>query len=135
MSTNILILVLCLGKFAISNAVKGVIGEGMRNKHLIIEGEYWSPFLTYDYDEHDTAIEGTYKGILYDLLVFMQKARNFTFTMVHEADYVWGRCYATNNCTGMIGMVNRREVDFAIGNFHFQSTSTAVLKKLLFRTI
>ena len=123
---TILILVLCLGKLSISHAVKGIVGEGMRNKHLIIEGEYWSPFLIYDYDENDTAIEVTYEGTLYELLLFMQRARNFTFTIVHEANYVWGWCYATNNCTGMIGMVNRREVDFALGNFHLQILPMAV---------
>ena len=92
-------------------------GDGMRNKHLTIEAEYWHPFLYYDFDDNWRAIDGTYKGVMWDLLMFMQKARNFTFTMVHEADYVWGVCYAINNCTGMIGMVNRKEVDLALGNF------------------
>ena len=91
-------------------------GDGMRNKHLTIEGEYWFPFLIYDFDENGTAIN--YSGIMWDLLLFMQAARNFTFTMVSEADYVWGWCYAPYNCTGMIGMVNRSEVDFALGNPH-----------------
>ena len=86
----------------------------MRNKHLIIEGEYWRPFLTYK-THNGSTVEGTYEGIMWDLLMFMQKARNFTFTMVHEADWEWGECYAINNCTGMIGMVNRKEVDLAIG--------------------
>ena len=34
-------------------AVKGG-GEGLRNKHLVIEGESWYPFLYYDYDEDGT---------------------------------------------------------------------------------
>ena len=92
-------------------------GEGLRNKHLIVEGEYWSPFLMYEYldDDPSTPLEGTYSGVMWDLLLFMQKARNFTFTMVTKADYVWGECFSINNCTGMIGMVNRKEVDLAIG--------------------
>ena len=97
-----------------SNTVKWR-GEGLRNKHLIIEGETWDPFLMYDYDEYGGAIAGTYRGVMWDLLLFMQKARNFTFTMVSEAEWEWGECYAINNCTGMIGMVNRKEVDLAIG--------------------
>ena len=40
--------------------------------------------------------------------------------MVSEADYTWGLCYGYNEtswtCDGMIGMVNRSEVDFALGN-------------------
>ena len=39
--------------------------------------------------------------------------------MVSEADYTWGLCYGYNEtswtCDGMIGMVNRSEVDFALG--------------------
>ena len=67
------------------------------------------------YWEEDCPGERKYSGIMWDLLMFMKKARNFTFTLVHETDYVWGVCYETNNCTGMVGMVNRKEVDFAIG--------------------
>ena len=52
---------------------------------------------------------------MWDFLMFMKEARNFTFTLVHETDYIWGECYGADNCTGMVGMVNRKEVDFAIG--------------------
>ena len=88
--------------------------NGLRNQHLTIEGELWPPFLTYDFDESGNPIN--YGGAMWDLLLFMQRARNFTFTLVSEADYDWGTCYAVDNCTGMIGMVNRKEVDFAIGD-------------------
>ena len=89
--------------------------QGLRNKHLLIEGEFWKPFLMYEMDANWTAIEGTYHGVMWDLLMFMQQARNFTFTMVSEADFEWGACHEVDNCTGMIGMVNRKEVDFALG--------------------
>ena len=52
---------------------------------------------------------------MWELLLFMQHANNFTFTLVH-GDEVWGNCYAINNCTGMVGMVNRKEADFALGS-------------------
>ena len=58
--------------------------------------------------------ERIYKGILFDLINFMAKVDNFTFTLV-EADDVCGRCYDRYNCTGMTGMVNRGEVDLALG--------------------
>ena len=106
----------CLCQPVVSNGTK----EGLRNKHLVIAGEYWSPFLMYDYDANWTAIEGTYSGVMWDLLLFMQKARNFTFTIVgaEQYDYEWGSCHEVDNCTGMIGMVNRKEVDFALGPFN-----------------
>ena len=103
------ITVVCCGTLALAKTDE----EGLRNKHPTIEGEYWRPFLTYDFDENGTAIN--YQGIMWDLVLFMQKSRNFTFTMVSKTDYVWGECFAINNCTGMLGMVNRREVDLALG--------------------
>ena len=96
--------------------------ESLRNKHLMVEGEYWYPYLMwkcpdvgYDWEEEDCPDDRTYDGIMWHLLLFMQRARNFTFTLVHE-DEEWGLCYAKDNCTGMVGMVNRGEVDFALGN-------------------
>ena len=65
--------------------------------------------------EKDCPNNRKYSGMMWDMLMFMQKARNFTFTLLSEGDYAWGTCYATDNCTGMIGMVNRGEVDFALG--------------------
>ena len=101
------------------------IKTGMRHKHLQIEGEYWEPFLMWECPgygldwEEDCPGERTYLGIMWDLLLFMQHSRKFSFTLVHEADYEWGICHSINNCTGMVGMVNRGEVDLALG-----STST-----------
>ena len=106
----------------LGHMVSSVKQESLRNKHLVIEGEFWNPYLMWtcpgfglDWEE-DCPGERTYDGVMWHLILFMQRARNFTFTLVHDADYEWGLCYAKDNCTGMIGMVNRREVDFALGN-------------------
>ena len=57
----------------------------------------------------------TYSGVMWGLILFMQQARNFTFTIVRPPNEDWGTCIGSNNCSGMIGMVNRKEADFAIG--------------------
>ena len=108
--------------------------QGLSNKHLIVEGEQWYPFLSFDRDENGNTINQ--KGIMWDLLLFMQKAKNFTFTFVSEADYVWGQCHSMNDSTGMIGMVTRKEVDFALGN-HIQTKFSYKLQcsTLYFRSI
>ena len=110
-----IILTLCLVNCALSIPE---VHQGLRSKHLIIEGENWYPFLYFDWDEDGNTIN--HKGILWDLISFMQKARNFTFTFVSEADNVWGQCRSMNDSSGMIGMVTRKEVDFALGN-HFKT--------------
>ena len=59
----------------------------------------------------------TYGGVMWELLMFMQQARNFNFTIIPPMDSnAWGGyCFDDNNCTGMAGMVNRQEADFALG--------------------
>ena len=106
----------------IGHQVSSLKQKSLTNKHLVIAGEYWNPYLMWtcpgfglDWEE-DCPNERTYDGVMWQLILFMQQARNFTFTLVHQADYEWGLCYAKDNCTGMIGMVNRKEVDFALGN-------------------
>ena len=104
--------------------------ESLENKHLIVEGEYWYPYFFWycpgapneglDWVE-DCPGNRTYDGVMWHLLLFMQRARNFTFTF-HSLDNLeavegaeWGSCFSINNCTGMIGVVNRGEADFALG--------------------
>ena len=60
----------------------------------------------------------TYAGVLWELLRLIEIKRNVTFSIVPSES--WGFCYGVNNCTGMIGMVNRREVDFALGMPRYQ---------------
>ena len=112
--TSLLKFLLILGGIGLVSSK--TLNESLRNKHLIIEGEYWPPFFMFDRDEDGIAMN--HRGAMWDLLLFMQRARNLTFTLVAEADGDWGTCYAVDNCTGMIGMVNRKEVDFAIGDPH-----------------
>ena len=54
-------------------------------------------------------------GQLGDAIMFWHYARNFTFTLVKPQDGLYGACVGPNNCSGLIGMVQRREVDFALG--------------------
>ena len=88
------------------------------NKHLkvaiLCEGCYPDRWF---YMENGTGGQMTYGGFWGDVLQFVQDARNCSFTFVTPKDKQWGACYGIDNCTGMIGMVNRREADFAITGF------------------
>ena len=126
--TLIAILMVCSRTLAFAKTVN----VGLKNKHLTIVGEIWHPFLYVNFDENGTATN--YRGIMYDLVLFMQRAKNFTFTMVY-GDTSWGQCYAVNNCTGMIGMVNREEVDIALGNPNFHCNKIRFLRIPCCRTI
>ena len=87
----------------------------LTNKHLRVGAVPYRPFLDFTQDENGHAI---FSGLLGDFIEYIQRARNCTFTVVIPPDpwqEKWGDCYANNTCYGMLGLVNRSEVDFAIG--------------------
>ena len=103
---------------------------GLSNQNLRIAAEPWPPFLsiyclnggrekTFLWDWEADCPPGEEKvldGFMLELLLFMKERRHFNFTLVHSVDGLWGgSCNGANNCSGMIGMVNRKVVDFALG--------------------
>ena len=99
--------------------------HGLWNKHLKVAGAPWSPFLMlycngtriFWADDCPNKENITYDGLLWEFLNMVKLTRNVTFSISSPTTRTWGFCYAMNNCTGMIGMVNRKEVDFALGEF------------------
>ena len=100
------------------------VNQTMANKHLRVVAEPWKPFfIIYCPDGREKILNRpcacsgalTYGGALWDLLMFMKRGRNLTLTMLRAPDKAWGVCYGRDNCTGMIGMVNKGEADLAIG--------------------
>ena len=103
--------------------------NALDNKHLKVAASPWRPFLMWKCPNHTKWHGWTdgwevdcpnkepklFSGAFWELLSFIQQARNCSFELVKSVDSLWGGCYSSNNCTGMIGMVNRREVDFALG--------------------
>ena len=83
------ITVVCCGTLALAKTDT----EGLRNKHLIIAGDWWAPFLWYNWGAYSNATTvDEAQGIMWKLSKFMQKARNFTFTLVKPSAYEWGEC-------------------------------------------
>ena len=91
----------------------------LSNDHFRIGAEHWEPFFVIEEDEDGSIGSNSgserYGGVMWELLRFMQRARNFTFTISRPSDVEWGGCDEEGECTGMIGMVSRNEVDFALG--------------------
>ena len=95
----------------------------LQNKHLKVAAEPWSPFwifycdgreMNYPFECPDKG-NLTYGGVLWELLDLVKLQRNVTFSFLRPPSNAWEFCHEVNNCTGMIGMANRREVDLAIG--------------------
>ena len=87
----------------------------LSNKNFIVAAELWPPFLVKNKDENGI---DKYSGLFWDFMEYIKDTRNCTYKLVGSPDGLWGNCFGINNCTGMIGQVNRKEVDFAIGLFH-----------------
>ena len=103
----------------------------LSNRNLIVAFEPWPPFLVVTKDETGM---NTYSGsgVIWEFLEYIKEARNCTYThFVRSPDGLWGDCYGVNNCTGMLGQVNRKEVDFAIG-LHYEYVSIMKLRKCQF---
>ena len=86
----------------------------LTNKHLRVGALPYPPYIIFNQDNNGHTHFG---GLLGDLFDFMQTARNCTFTVVTPPDGQWGNCFKNNTCVGMLGLVNEREVDFAIGTY------------------
>ena len=112
--------------FAILSILTLVSVEGsnhLLNGHLKVAASPWKPFISFycngkemgDYDECPDQDTMTYDGTLWQFLRLIKLKRNVTFSILRPPSPKWGHCHGPNNCTGMIGMVQRREVDFALG--------------------
>ena len=86
-------------------------------------------------DAHGGGLRCT--GIVGELLNYIKQARNTTYTLVEEPNGVWGNCEHATNCSGMIGMVNRKEVDLALGMLKklFSMHCNIITDSFVFRTI
>ena len=83
------------------------------NKNLVVALETWPPSGLVEH-EHENGTK-TYSGVVWEIMEYIKKARNCTYKIVTPPDGLWGHCHGINNCTGMLGLVNKNEVDFALG--------------------
>ena len=84
----------------------------MHNHHFKVGIVPRPPVVTVGKDNNGQDIFG---GIAGKFIDYLKSARNCTFQVVIPDDGLWGYCNEEKNCTGMIGLVNRSEVDFAFG--------------------
>ena len=91
------------------------------NKHIKVAAETWNPFIIFFCNGKEISYKDkchdnmTYGGAVWEIFKLVKLARNVTFTIVRPDKYRWGDCNSPTDCDGMIGMVNRGEVDLAIG--------------------
>ena len=97
--------------------------RALSNKNLLVAADAWPPFfIVYcsngkekGWSEKCPGGNMSYGGITWELLLIVQRTRNISFTILESIDRTWGNCHGKDNCTGMVGMVNRGEADLALG--------------------
>ncbi|XP_022236206.1 glutamate receptor ionotropic, delta-2-like, partial [Limulus polyphemus] len=82
--------------------------------HLRVTVEEWEPWVwVNETSDGKVAIEGP----MADVLEFLAKSVNFTYTLIVPKDHQWGIRLPNGSWTGMIGMMVRNEADFGLGPF------------------
>ena len=106
--------ILCLSIVLLVPSVKGQ-NETLNGKHLLIAAEHWPPFFIISGNlEHPV-----FSGVMSQVLGYLQTSMNFTSTIVRPPDGTWGILdKESGKWGGMVGMVKRNEVDFALGKFY-----------------
>ncbi|TRY80468.1 hypothetical protein TCAL_13350 [Tigriopus californicus] len=86
---------------------------GKSRGHYIVAGEIWPPWL--ERTNHSDPMG--FSGITWEILQRTSDILDFTFTFVQPEDGKWGSIDQSGEWNGMIGMIQRKEIDFAIGPF------------------
>ena len=103
-----------LGLLLVLLLPSGLGTNTLNGKHLAIAAEHWPPFFTISGDKKNLI----FSGVMSLVLDYLQTAMNFTSTIVQPPDGTWGALDdKTGRWGGMVGMVRRNEVDFALGEF------------------
>lgn len=99
--------------FLLPKRRSAISASSMRGRHVIIAAEKWPPW--FDIEDRNDGKEPLYSGIMWKMLGYLQESINFTYTIVRPPDGKWGFGDAEGNRNGMLGMVKRKEVEFALG--------------------
>ncbi len=76
-----------------------------------VTADQWTPWSIFGGKDGDSLVG----GIMPKILGFLETAMKFRSVVVRPPDNLWGVSDAGGNWSGMIGMLNRSEVDFALG--------------------
>ncbi|KAK3792934.1 hypothetical protein RRG08_033784 [Elysia crispata] len=86
------------------------VDRGLNKMHMIVGVYVWAPFTMRVYQNGNI----TYEGFSVDLVTELARRLNFSFTMVEPADNEWGRPLADGTWTGIVGMLQKHEIDISV---------------------
>ncbi|KAK7471497.1 hypothetical protein BaRGS_00035836 [Batillaria attramentaria] len=87
--------------------------NGLAGRTLKMATMVWDPFVIRHQNENRT----WYTGFCIDLLEYIARDYNFTYVITEPSDLNWGLRLPNGTWVGMTGMLERKEVDFALSGF------------------
>lgn len=106
---------LCCGSDVFPN-----IKFGLNNRTFLVATLPWPSFVERD-------VSGGYQGLCVDLLRHLQTALNFSYQWTEPADGEWGTLNADKKWTGLVGLLERQEVDLVVAPLAMQAEREKVM--------
>ena len=85
--------------------------QSINGKTLRMAAEHWEPWVTI----REMSDSASYSGVSWKILEYLQDSLHFSTIITRPLDQTWGAPDENGVWGGMVGMVKRNEVDFALG--------------------
>ncbi|KAK7476115.1 hypothetical protein BaRGS_00032608 [Batillaria attramentaria] len=96
---------------------------GLSGIHLRVGINLWYPYVIAT-TRDDGSLE--YTGFCMDILKYLAEFHNFSYEMVVPPDGEWGD-YRDGNWTGLVGLIDRREVDMVVASIAYTAERSVVV--------
>ncbi|XP_062603845.1 glutamate receptor ionotropic, delta-2-like, partial [Saccostrea cucullata] len=112
------------GKFNFHSKIFPNIDFGFNMRNLLVTTAWWPPFTERIQKDGKTV---DYFGLCADLLDELANELNFTYTYTEPPDNEFGRIFPNRSWSGMIGQLERREVDLMVAAASIQGSRENVM--------
>nr|XP_011455937.2 glutamate receptor ionotropic, kainate 5 isoform X2 [Crassostrea gigas] len=112
------------GRFQFDSKLYPNVEFGFNKRNFLVTTTWWPPF-TERIQENGQTID--YVGFCADLLKELKEELNFTYTYTEPSDNEFGSMYANKSWSGMIGQLERREVDLMVAGASIQASREQVM--------
>ncbi|XP_021356287.1 glutamate receptor ionotropic, kainate 3-like [Mizuhopecten yessoensis] len=96
------------------------MGFGFNGRKFTVATLEWAPFVV-------ALPNNTYTGLCFDLLEHMASSLNFTYEVVEPSDRQWGILNANGTWTGLVGQLEKWEVDLVAAPLSAQAKREEVM--------
>ncbi|XP_069105057.1 glutamate receptor ionotropic, delta-2-like [Argopecten irradians] len=93
---------------------------GFNGRELLVSTNVWYPFVT----KHENM---TFSGFCIDMLDHLAVSLNFTYHLTMPGDGAWGTEFDNGSFSGMVGQMQRNEVDLLIAPLSIQTNREAIM--------